>query len=69
MYTYLTLFKQEVMVIMRVLKWFEISLLDRGEGGVGKWSDEEWEKGGDEWGDLLQSEFSSGSLSLYSESS
>ena len=31
-------------IIPRVLKWFEISLLERGEGDVIEWLDEEREE-------------------------
>ena len=57
------------MVIQRVLKWFEISLLERGEGGVGEWLDEEREEDSDKGGDLFQSEFSSDLFPFKSESS
>ena len=46
------------MVIPTVLKLFEISFLERGEGGVGELLDEERGKGGDEGEYLFQSEFS-----------
>ena len=57
------------MVVLRVLNWFEISLLERGKGGDEEWLDEEREGGGDEGEDLFQSEFSSGSVSFQSKSS
>ena len=69
LYANLTSFGQEIMVVLRVLNWFEISLLDRGKGCDEEWLDEEREGGGDEGGDLFQSEFSSGSVSFKSKSS
>ena len=48
------------MVIPTVLKLFEISFLERGEGGVGELLDEERGNGGDEGEYLFQSEFSTG---------
>ena len=69
LYANLTSFRQEVMVFPRVLKWFEITLLERGEGGVGEWLDEERKEGGDEGGNLFQSQFSLSLLSFQSESS
>ena len=43
------------MAISRVLKWFEISLLERGKGGFEKYLNEELEGIGGKGGDLFQS--------------
>ena len=56
------------MVIPKVLKWLKISLLERGEGGVWEWLEEEQKEGADKGEDLFQSKFSSVSLYFQSES-
>ena len=56
LYTNFTSFKQEVIAIPRVSKWFLISLLKRLKGGGVEWLLEEREGGGDNGRDLFQSD-------------